>query len=212
MNVPVIVSIILLISFSVAIPWMCRSILWNRALKFLKNGKYDEAQEIFESKKFISLFGKFSSEWNLLRLALSRGDKYLIESKVNKILNEDFKKSQRVTVAKAAYFYFLDLENKEMCQKLLSVIQSSNDLKEVKQSEMLYRVIIEHKSDDIDFVLELLNDKKIEDVQKGLLQYILGLQYLYSEDEKNSQKYLKKAKDNLKNTPYNSKVKKALGR
>ena len=204
-----VVSIILLISLAVALPWMFRSILWNKAMKLLKNGKDQEAAEIFASKKFESMFGKFASQWNLLKLALAHSNNEEIKTALSRIFAMNFSRDQRVTAAKATYFYFLNLEDREMCSRLLDVIRESNDKDEVKQNEMLYRVLIEKKSEDIDFVKNMIETSNYDEAsqQLGLLQYILGLQYMYQKNKEEGMKYLKKAKQNLKNTPYSKKIK-----
>ena len=67
---------------------------------------------------------------------------------------------------------------------------------------MLYRILIEKKSEDIPLVNELLS-KHPDDQQQGILQYLLGLQYQYLSDTK-------QAKKNLKGTPYHKKVKESM--
>ena len=62
---------------------------------------------------------------------------------------------------------------------------------------MLYRILIEKKSEDIPLVNELLS-KHPDDQQQGILQYLLGLQYQYLSDTKQANYYLNKAKKNLK--------------
>ena len=47
-------------------------------------------------------------------------------------------------------------------------------------------------------------------VQIGLLQYLLGLQYSYQKNKEKTEMYLKKAKVNLKGTPYHKKIKRLL--
>ncbi len=215
MNTTFIVVIILLISFSIAIPWMARSIIWNKAMKALKNNDIAKAKEIFTGRPFLFIFGKFNSEWNCLRLGLSQGDKKEIEFRTKLILEGEFSTKQKVTAARAAYFYYLDREDQEMCKELLTIIRMSHDRKEVLQSEMLYRVLIEKKSEDVDSVksqLEELSGKKEQDpAQIGLLQYLLGLQYMYAKQEELGKTYLKKAKTHLKKTPYEKKIKKIIG-
>ena len=85
---------------------------------------------------------------------------------------------------------------------------------------MLYRILIEKKSEDIKEVKRLLEEKQGEEVKKdqkedqqvqiGILQYLLGVQYRYDKDKTHMEHYLNKAKSNLKNTPYQKKVKQLL--
>ena len=102
MSIEFIVAVVILISFAVALPWMFRSILWNRAMRALQKGDSKQAKIIFESRLFVILFGKFSSEWNLFRLAMGGGDKKEIEKRTRRILDGDYSKKQQITVARAA--------------------------------------------------------------------------------------------------------------
>lgn len=214
MSIEFIVAVVILISFAVALPWMFRSILWNRAMRALQKVDSKQAKIIFESRLFVILFGKFSSEWNLFRLAMGGGDKKEIEKRIRRILDGDYSKKQQITVARAAYFYFLDQKNAVICKELLTIIQDSRDKKEVKQNEMLYRVLIEGKHEDIEYVGQLLEEemakKEPDSIQLGILQYILGVQYLSINQKENAMRVLKKAKQNLRHTPYSQKVKALL--
>ncbi|WP_075878344.1 hypothetical protein [Merdibacter massiliensis] len=214
MSVEFIVVVILLISFAIALPWILRSVLWNRAMRAMQKGNVKKAKSIFESRAFLLLFGKFSSEWNLFRIAIGEGNKKEIGKRTRRIVDGDFSKKQKIIIAKAAYFYYLDQSNEEMCKELLSVIQESNDQKEVRQNEMLYRVLIEKKHEDIEYVLQLIEEekaKKVKDpIQYGILQYILGIQYLSIGQKEMAKDVLKKAKQNLRNTPYSKRVKALL--
>lgn len=214
MSIEAFVVIILLISLAIAMPWIVRSVLWNRAMRALQNNQVQKAEEIFTSKAFELFFGKFSREWNLLKLALGQGKKQEIERQTRRIIDGDFSRNQRVTAAKATYFYFLDQENQEMCKDLLTVIQESRDRKEVKQNEMLYRVLIEKKHEDIEYVESLLEEetkkKETDPVQIGILQYILGVQYISIQNTKKADALLRKARQNLKHTPYSKKIKALL--
>ena len=73
----------------------------------------------------------------------------------------------------------------------------------------MYRVLIEKKSEDIEKV-EALIKENTNVKEKGLLQYLLGLQYMYRNDTKQAQMYFNRAKSNLKGTPYHKKIKKLM--
>ena len=91
----------------------------------------------------------------------------------------------------------------------LDIIERKGNEDEVAYDRMLYRILIEKKSEDISFVNELLS-KNSDDQQQGILQYLLGLQYQYLSDVKQANYYFNKAKKNLKGTPYHKKVKESM--
>ena len=57
---------------------------------------------------------------------------------------------------------------------------------------------------------EEMAKKEPDSVQLGILQYILGVQYLSINQKENAMRVLKKAKQNLRHTPYSQKVKALL--
>lgn len=204
------ITVVLLLSLAVAIPWFIRSLIWNKAMRYLKKGEDKKAEAIFASKQFKTLFGKFSAEWNLLRLELARNQKTQVIAHVNNILNGDYKLKQRLAVAHAAFFYFLDAEDKQMCEKLLAILKSGKDRKAIAQSELLYRVLILHESRDILSIEETLKEEDLPEQSRGLLEYLLALQYSYQGDQEKARSYLKKAREKLKGTPYSTKIKHLL--
>mgnify|MGYP000155141676 FL=1 len=73
---------------------------------------------------------------------------------------------------------------------------------------MLFRIMIEKKSEDIAEMEALLEKKEAEKIKKdqkqdqqvqmGILQYLLGLQYSYQKNRRQMELYLNKARVNLK--------------
>ena len=56
------------------------------------------------------------------------------------------------------------------------------------------------------------DQKQDQQVQMGILQYLLGLQYSYQKNRRQMELYLNKARVNLKGTPYHKKVKQLLNK
>lgn len=125
------------------------------------------------------------------------------------MLSQNLNNSQAYQVASMTYFYFLDVQNIELSKKLLDIIERKGNEDEIAYDRMLYRILIEKKSEDIPLVNELLS-KHPDNQQQGILQYLLGLQYQYLSDTKQANYYLNKAKKNLKGTPYHKKVKESM--
>ena len=97
------------------------------------------------------------------------------------------RQAQAYQIASQTFFYFLDRENNEVCKQLLTHIEKSAGEEELAYNQMLYRIMIEKKSEDIAEVEALLEKKETEKIKKdqkqdqqvqiGSLQYLLGLQY-----------------------------------
>ena len=196
-----------LLFIALAIPFIVRSIVWSRFINQMKKGNAQKALSILQSKSYKLLFSEYDQNWNILRVYISLGEKPL---------------SQRQTyqIASQTYFYFLDAQNKEWSKFLLEKIKDSNHPEEYEYDCMLYRIMIEKKSQDIETVENILAKKEKEVVKKedaqeqifhiGLLQYLLALQYGYQGNTAIKEKYARKARHHLKNTPYSKKAKQLI--
>lgn len=96
-----------------------------------------------------------------------------------------------------------------MAKMVLNQLQLCCDSKDLIYNEVLYRVLIEKKSDDINIVENLLKESKKNSKEEGLLYYLLGLQYIYKKDSNKAFPYLNRAKNDLKGTLTTTKSKKS---
>ncbi len=205
------VLFILIIALMAAgMPYAIRSFLWNRFLKYIQHKQYEKALELSQSKAFSFLFGEINTSWNQLKIYLELNDGAQIERMSNELFTKKLSKKQRAQIANSVYFYFLDSENKEMAKTCLHQLQLSCEPKDYQYNEILYHVLIEQKSDDIENIQSLLKESPKNSKEEGLLYYLLGLQYLYKKDSNQAITYLNRAKNNLKGTPYHNKIKKIM--
>lgn len=222
MNKFMLLVLLTVIMIAVAVPFIIRSLLWNRVLKQLHRGQYDKVLSMLNSKVFQLFFKEFDRDWNTLRVYLAQGNNRKIEEQTRKLLDGKLSDAQAYQIASQTFFYFLDRENNEVCKQLLTHIEKSAGEEELAYDQMLYRIMIEKKSEDIAEVEALLEKKETEKIKKdqkqdqqvqiGILQYLLGLQYSYMKNRRQMELYLNKARGNLKGTPYHKKVKQLLNK
>lgn len=189
--------------------YLQRSKVEKEFYTYLQNKQIDEALDFLQSSKYGFYYGEYSQIWNQLNIYLQLKNTKMIKEKTNEILDIRLNKKQRHHVASKTYYYFLEIEDQEMAEKMLNELSLCTKAEEQQYNELLYRVLIEKKSQDIDTVKDALKENT-ENEQRGMLQYLLGVQYMYKNDNKNATKYLNKAKQNLKGTAYHSKAKKLL--
>lgn len=211
---------ITLIFVALAIPFIIRSIVWSRFINQMKKGNSQKALEILQSSLYKTLFNSFDQNWNILRVYISTGDTKHIERQTKKLFEMKLSDRQAYQVASQSYFYFLDAQDKEWSSRLLDKIKAYADEDEIQYSTMLYRILIEKKSEDIENVQSLLNQKKQEKFkpedeedhrfQTGLLAYLLALQFSYKNDKKHMEYYARQARNDLKHTPYARRAKQLL--
>ncbi|MCR5067089.1 MAG: hypothetical protein K6A14_03380 [Erysipelotrichaceae bacterium] len=209
-------TLAVLAMIAIAVPMLIRSVIWNRFLKNLKAEKEEEALKILNSPVFKLMFGDYNRKWNMMRYYISREKTDDVKSLTNSLLYDNLSKQQAYQVFSNAYFYFISLHDQEMTEKILERLEPVLEEDSREQYQMLYRVMIEKKSEDIERVKELLEEKEKEKQsyskasQEGMLQYLLGVQYANIGDKKEAEKWLKKAKNNVKGTPLEKEIKKIL--
>lgn len=209
-----------LLFIALAIPFIVRSLIWSRFIHHMKNGDEQKALQILNSSLYKILFSSYDQNWNILRVYISTGDTKHIQSQTKVLLTMKLSDRQAYQVASQAYFYFLDAQDKEWSSILLDKIKAYADEEEIQYNTMLYRILIEKKSEDIETLKELLDKKKKEEVKKdeveehrfqiGLLSYLLALQFDYINDKKQKEYYARQAKNDLKHTPYARRAKQLL--
>ena len=209
-------TLVVLAMIAIAVPMFIRTAIWNRFLKNIKAEKDEEALKILNSPAFKIMFGEYNRKWNLMRYYISREKTEDVRNMTNALLYDNLSRQQAYQIFSNAYFYFISLQDQEMTAKILERLEPVLEEDSRDQYQMLYRVMIEKKSEDIDRVLQLLEEKEKEAQsyskasQEGMLQYLLGVQYANIGDKKESEKWLKKAKNNVKGTPLEKEIKKLL--
>lgn len=220
MNDVMILVLISIIMVAVAIPFIARSLLWNGVLKQLHKGSYEIVLKKLHSKAFKLFFSEYDCQYNCLRVYLARSENRKIEEQTTLLLAMKLNEQQAYQVASQTFFYFLEKENKEVCTNMLDYIKKKADEDTYAYNLILFRVMVEKKFEDIEKLEVMLKDIETQKVKKdqvqeqqvqvGLLQYLLALQYSYKGERKQMITYLNKAKVNLKGTPYHKKVKQLL--
>ena len=211
-----IMTLVLLISIALLIPMFARSYIWSRFIKALNNRDKEGALKELNSTPYKIFMGDYSRQFNTLKLYIATDDKKNIKEQTNKLLYSDLKENEVYQVCSNTYFYFLMEEDKEMCDMLLEKLDGCTQGEQNEYFHMLYRVLIEKKSDDIEFVEKILEAQE-KDLKRpenkgqlSILQYLMGLQYSYKKDRKEADRWLNRAKENAEGSPLQNRIKKML--
>ncbi len=209
-------TLVILSMIALGVPMLIRTFIWNRFLKLMKQEKDEEALKILNSTYYKVMFGDYNRKWNLMRFYISRDNTSVVREMTTNLLYDNLSKDQAYQIFSNAYFYFLSQHDAEMTARILDRLEPVLEEDSREQYHMLYRVMIEKKSDDIERVQQLIEEKEKEkqsyskSSQLGMLQYLLGMQYSYIGDKKEAEKWLKKAKTNVKGSPLEKEIKKVL--
>lgn len=199
-----------LLFIALAIPFIVRSIVWSRFINQMKKGDAQKALSILRSKSYKLLFSEYDQNWNILRVYISLGDYKKIAAQVELMFQKPLSERQTYQIASQTYFYFLDAQNKEWSKFLLEKIKDSNHPEEYEYDCMLYRIMIEKMLSNKEKDVVKKSDREDHAFHIGLLQYLLALQYGYQGNTSKKESYARKARNNLKNTPYYRKAKQLI--
>ena len=83
----------------------------------------------------------------------------------------------------------------------MKVVEENGSPDAAKEMRMVASVLLRKEAKYIK-EMKAYYDNAQSDDQRGMFAYMLGLQYSYIDDDKNAMKYLKEAKRDLKDTPY----------
>lgn len=220
LNRYVLMVFLTIVMIVIAVPFIIRSLLWNHILRLLKKGSYKKVLQKLQAPLMKLFFTEYALNYNILRVYLAISDNAKVKQQTKLLLNKKRSDRQSYQIASATYFYFIEQEDRAMCKQLLTILEENASVEEYKYDTMLFRILIEKKSDDIDCIKKLLQEKtdhpvkrfEQEDhtIQIGILQYLIGVQYTYQKNDAEMRVWLKKAKSNLKHTPYLKKIKQML--
>lgn len=201
--------IFLVAGIGIALPYIIRAFIQNNIKKNVQKKNYTKALETIEGKLYRILFGEYDQRKKQCVLLLEDNSKDSIESFIQQVSLSRISQKQKETIFHHMYFHYLDKEDGSMCSRLLDVLKTVVSAQDIENDEMMYRIIIEKKSEDINRVQDLLKETT-DSQQKGFFQYLLGLQYWNNKQKKEARQYFTHAKRNMKDTPYYQKVKKYL--
>ena len=216
MTKQMIAAILLMIVLAISVPMFVRTIIWRRFLKHMNANEDEMALKILDSWYFRLCFGSYSQNWNHLRFYISRNDTEKVKECVYSLFRDRLSKEQSYQVFTNAFFYFTTIHDQEMSLKLLNRLDDITDDSNREYFHMLYRIMIENKSEDIKTVKKMIEDKEKEpdspskSNQLGMLQYLLGIQYSYQNDTKEAEKWLRKALNHVKDSPLEKEIKKII--
>ena len=207
--------LLFILLMAIAIPYMFRANFQTKLQKCKVNNDYQGALKIVENRFYVYLFGRFSSLMEKLQIYMTTNNYDKMKEVIDTVIDGSFSKKEKNFVCSNSFFFFVDAKDKQYCKKLLDCLRKTAEIDEYEFDTLLYRFLVDDSASqsDVDHVLEMLdmvNPSSKNKVQVGMMQYMLGSYYLNHNEKKKGESFLNKAKLNLKQTPYHSKVKNLL--
>lgn len=210
------VLIILLI-----LPQIIKRIVYKKLTDYLGKREYDAFEKLLDGFFCTFSFKPFNREYMRLTAYFMQGDKKKIEAQFDNIFDRlKMKDAQKAAVANRAFYFYLENKNYKKTEKMLEICQKADqNQNELHIMELMYNIMVLHKSDNLQEIKERLEPLKKEHdaytnqakrVRIGIFEYLLGLQYAYQNNKKSAQRYLTSALENCKNTPYEQEIRTML--
>lgn len=214
----IIFIVVILTLVLIFLPIYLRKKVWADLIKNLDSKNYNKYYEILDSKKCAYAYPAFNREYMRLSGYLAEGKDDKIEAQINELKNLQLSPKQKASVASRAFYYYLEKENKVQAKRMLEfgkgVIDDATYQNMVIQNSILLKKESKYIN-ECQKMLDSLWDGKSEIDEKdkyavGTLQYMIGLQYAYKNNQDKMIDYFNKALENLKGTLYEDKIKKIV--
>ena len=156
--------------------------------------KYDEFLEYLDSKICKFLVREHEREEYKYKVYLKRNDRKHIDEYFNKMLNRKVDKGTKLQYQIKAFYYYMNNNGVDKCEKLFNDIKEFGDENVTKQVTYLYEVIVLKKTNYIDELKQIL----IEKPNDPFYEYVLSESYKNAGDNATAKKYKKSYKEHMK--------------
>lgn len=183
--------------------------LIKKYLSCLKNQDFDGFFKITDSiasKYFFPYFNRLYMKMNAYMLM---GDKKKIEETFDELLSIRVNKKQSLDITVKAFYYYVDETKKQKCKELLERIKGLGDESSITECQMIYDIFVCKKGNYIETMKEQL-EEQTEAMDKGMLHFMMGVQYDNLNDVKQKKECLEAALVEMKGTPYEERIKQML--
>lgn len=220
MNIKILLIIIALIILFL-IPRIIQRVVYKKFTIYLSTQQYDQFESLLDGFWSTFSFRPFNREYMRLTAYFMQNDAKKINDQLDNLFqNIKLNDQQEAAVANRAFYFYLEQNNKQKAKEMLDRCkQKDGNQNEVDTMEIMYSIIGEKKSEHIkDIQARLAALQKESDaytnhaktVKIGVFEYMIGLQYSYLHNKKESKKYLESALKHCKNTPYESQIRALL--
>lgn len=182
-------TVIFVILLSAAIIYQ---VLKRQALNSLTNTIQQKAYKatIINADKPLTnkLLGEYTCDLFRIRALLLKNDKGF-KGEIDKALEKNYTIDNRKDFLELYFHQFLIKGDKVYAEKFLHKIEELGDMKFLKYNKQAYEVIVEKRTDLLDEMIEEIETDKYSGFALGIVVYIIGVQYLYLEDNEKAREY-----------------------
>lgn len=181
----------------------------NKILKSIQTRNFKEAFKIIDSSACKYFFPAFNREYMRLNAYYMMGDVKEIKNQLELMLRMRISKKQRANVAIKAFYFYVDEENRVKAKEMLENIKGLISDVMYEQMRLIYEIVLLGKTNYVDLMEEQVKTEK-DEFNRGMYHYFLAIQYGHLDEKKKRIEHLRKAKNDMKGTPYEIKINQML--
>ena len=179
------------------LPRIIQRVVYKKLTNYLSTQQYDQFESLLDGFWCTFSFRPFNREYMRLTSYFMQNDAQKISKQLNNLFeNIKLNDQQEVAIANRAFYFYLEQKNNPKAKEMLEKCkQKDENHNEVDTMEIMYSIIGEKKSEhikDIQSRLAILqkesdaytNHTKI--IKIGVFEYMIGLQYSYLHNKKES--------------------------
>lgn len=210
-----IILIICALIILLVIPQVEKKIVYKKLTSNLGQGNYKQFEKILDGFWCTFSFRPFNREYMRLTSYMMQNDTTKIEEQFNKIFTKlKLNTEQKASVAQRAFYFYMEQKKYKKAKEMLLICKEA-EIQEIQTMDLMFSILGEKKSEhikDIKTQLESLKNapnattNNANIVRIGIYEYLLGLQYMYKDNKKESKKYLNSALQHCKGTPYEKEI------
>lgn len=186
-----------------------RRLTMNRILTAMSKQDFDKVFKILDSFGCKSFFTAMDRE--RLRLdnfvLMANADK--IREQFNMMLNMRISKKEKADIYVKAFYFYLDEHDKRRAKEMVDKMKGYVDDTTHTQCKLIYDVVLDKSTAYVNILEESVKEYQAG-YDRGMLHYLLGLQYGYLGKKKEQLEHLRTAKKDMKDSPYEARINKIL--
>lgn len=171
----------------------------KQLMQLLQRGDYGEYLLLLNSPFVKFAFPKYNCEYMRLNAYLFMDDHEEINRAFSQMLQMKTTKKQRVDLVAKAFNYYIEQEDHKKATELMNEIDTYEDEAMKKECRKIYDIYIKKGYQYIEEMEQQLTNAT--GMNKGMIEYLLSLQYENKGDQKKSEEYLHRSQKDMMSDP-----------
>lgn len=213
----VIAAIVLFLIFVIMTPVLKR-MYYKKMMKDLDEKNFEAFEKHLDSFWAKMSFSAFERESMRLTMYKLKNEMRKADEQIQFMENMRLRRKQKAQLGEEGFYTYLEQGKIKKARHMVDMVKENGSEKQAKNLEIQYSILLKKESKYIDEVKEYR--EKLKDasgnipenlkMHAGTFEYLIGLQYYYIQDKKNTKQWLSQALEHLKGTPYEPDIVKML--